>query len=1352
MSSSSDRPQQDQEQQGQETPRTTASNNFLTLLRQHGNFGRVIREYREDEQQQQQGPSSIREQEQEHHEQQESNNEDTIRAGNTEIHKRSTAALPDLFVPPPSLTTLGIQPRTTESSVPSPPQPHTNHVASTTKSSVPYPVLLPRTSLDIEVGGSGIAKVDSNVTLITDNKTSGVATTTTRLPPRPPPLATRDQTLVFTSSPYQSYNDDDALLGEDIQDQDNDNQEYNRDTSMNSGQTFLPSSASPRTQDRIREAFLNPDNNNNNDNTSPDNKLPKQQPKMSPTSTKRPATISNRGRSVSFGRHPEQQYRYYPPSNPYMYASGGSDVPLNRITGVPRETEHSAIGLETNMINQSYSNESHHHRENSAAMRRKRLQSDATRTINLEDLLSSGPYEIEAETNILKALEEKPARHRRYISETSTILSGVPDTMAHDFSMEEPEDTISPPVGDPPLADGSQEEMYNSSYHGNSSTEDQDPSSIPTLPPAPPLPMVDWEEEMPLIKVNKAKNRMHRRTMSVEDRLAGLTVEYCSLEDKRKNLVENVGSSNVSSGDAFQQNTAVLTRTDEDTSPAPRARKYTDFSDKLPAVVESDEDNQQTEAGADQDEESDSSTGGKDTNSIDGRQSKKQKILSRATDHLKEDLEVWRTFFSPRKENVKTYFKFVFVYMGVPLIGAAFVLFYAFDNPPTLKEDAKTSASASWWLLFCMRQVVTLSSALLMQLLVIDFLSVGTRIMLRVVGPILTLLIVQSRGWPFVFFWWGIFDFALIHGDRQFSQHWLFWQDYVGLFNSDNPSGNVLETLTYTRILTLTTVISFVVAIKRFVVGLWLSQNTFNHYGEQLAKLMHKMVLVSQVAQLSRKLHKASKATYRSPFSKEAASFVVSNTMKHIYSREDLVKEDDQSTSSSLQSDGMASRDNKTRDTLTEALDDGQRLKLYQLLDEWEEPDRNSDENSRVSISAVLRFRNALNLIQNDHAFSLAFGPTHSREACIQSSQETYKRLLSATPGEQNLHFETLGLITIVDGNEIDQEKARDLVKVFRPRRDGILTMLDFVKSTDSVYKEFRLLQASIQNSSQIDIAFENILNVFFYAILITIILSIMGFDPLSLFLSLSSVILAFAFVIGSASSKYFEGILFILVRRPYGIGDIIHISNTEMETNLNGSLGWIVQKVTLFETVATWVPTLEKASFNNGSLAHSRVINWRRSPNAKVNIQLHFPIETKYEQIEIFKRAVEEFMKVRPREWLQLNGFRVNRILTEQSYMQVTLLIQHRDSWQNIAQILDSKSNLVTYCSEVQKKLGMQYKAPALPVDLRGAPTILPMDHTSFAGGSDTGASLEEDPADVEARMNYFRLIAKTRHQIRVT
>ena len=44
--------------------------------------------------------------------------------------------------------------------------------------------------------------------------------------------------------------------------------------------------------------------------------------------------------------------------------------------------------------------------------------------------------------------------------------------------------------------------------------------------------------------------------------------------------------------------------------------------------------------------------------------------------------------------------------------------------------------------------------------------------------------------------------------------------------------------------------------------------------------------------------------------------------------------------------------------------------------------------------------------------------------------------------------------------------------------------------------------------------------------LLVSIDTQLLDSDPLALFLSLSSVIVAFAFMIGSAASKYFEGIL----------------------------------------------------------------------------------------------------------------------------------------------------------------------------------------------------------------------------------
>ena len=102
-----------------------------------------------------------------------------------------------------------------------------------------------------------------------------------------------------------------------------------------------------------------------------------------------------------------------------------------------------------------------------------------------------------------------------------------------------------------------------------------------------------------------------------------------------------------------------------------------------------------------------------------------------------------------------------------------------------------------------------------------------------------------------------------------------------------------------------------------------------------------------------------------------------------------------------------------------------------------------------------------------------------------------------------------------------------------------------------------------------------------------------------------------------------------------------------------------MVEHVTLFETIATWTPTRERCSLSNGSLANSRIINGARSPQAQFHVRLKFPIDTPYEKTLIFKRAIEEYMKARPREWIALKGFRANRIVTDQGFMEYVIVIQ---------------------------------------------------------------------------------------------
>jgi len=134
-----------------------------------------------------------------------------------------------------------------------------------------------------------------------------------------------------------------------------------------------------------------------------------------------------------------------------------------------------------------------------------------------------------------------------------------------------------------------------------------------------------------------------------------------------------------------------------------------------------------------------------------------------------------------------------------------------------------------------------------------------------------------------------------------------------------------------------------------------------------------------------------------------------------------------------------------------------------------------------------------------------------------------YERLLLRQDSGEVLHFNSIAQIAVNKDDTVNKTKLKELIHLFRPSRDGELTMIDFIKSIDAVYKEFRILQASIENSGTVDRATELMVNWVFYVVLWCIMFWIVGIDPLALLLSFSSFMVGFAFMIGNASSKYFE-------------------------------------------------------------------------------------------------------------------------------------------------------------------------------------------------------------------------------------
>jgi Mechanosensitive ion channel len=189
--------------------------------------------------------------------------------------------------------------------------------------------------------------------------------------------------------------------------------------------------------------------------------------------------------------------------------------------------------------------------------------------------------------------------------------------------------------------------------------------------------------------------------------------------------------------------------------------------------------------------------------------------------------------------------------------------------------------------------------------------------------------------------------------------------------------------------------------------------------------------------------------------------------------------------------------------------------------------------------------------------------------------------------------------------------------------------------------------------------------------------------------------------VIGTASAKYFEGLLFILVRRPYGIGDCIHISDPNTESSYSGSPFWFVEDISLFSTQVRFSFTNERASLSNGSLANSRIINSSKSSNAGVYHLLKFPLDVPYEKVKVFHEALEAFVRNRPREWIGLSSFRAVSVNAQSGYIEYIICLDHRESWASWGQVRTSQSDLMGFGVELAKKLDIVYKQPTLPIDL---------------------------------------------------
>jgi len=746
-------------------------------------------------------------------------------------------------------------------------------------------------------------------------------------------------------------------------------------------------------------------------------------------------------------------------------------------------------------------------------------------------------------------------------------------------------------------------------------------------------------------------------------------------------------------------------------------------------------------------------------------------------------------FFKLRTPSMLKYLKNLFWLILAATFFAA-IMYYALGNPPIVYEDEvdndkskdeevdddefdllppeqtcryvadkkasksnnTSGASYSWWTLYLfVRLPITFTMARFLEILLIHFMILDWRWLGSCIGSTVTLLIVQAKGWPAILFFWSICNLVFLYGKSPFVNHWGYWQS-IELFNECNDSGMIIPSETNLKVQLIALVVSIVVAVKRLLIGFYQGRKTFLHYSEELGTLMTKILLISEISHLSLHLELEDPDTdnlsdsdssnmgdrlhhpYKSKRSRITGIDSATEMLKRSIADEEVSMDGSQGgsslrTSSTYKTNMTKNKlliNERQKELVTGLLSQSQKRRIERLLGSWEEPEKQKFLTDNVSIGAILQFRKSLSKLDSRFPFSYAFGKADMRDDCIQSSQSLYFRLLEKTP-DVKLHFNILGLVALQSDGTLDQEKLKTLIKVFRPNRDGVLSLIDFVKSTDIVYKEMKLLRASVRSSQKIDKSFEKIFNILFYFVIMCVILHTLGYDPITVFLSLSSVVLAFSFMISQASSKYVEGLLFILYRRPYDIGDLIVIQPVDQPTSWDGSTEWIVRDINLFTTTVIFAYTNEIATLSNGSIANSRVMNGARSLPAIVYVTLRFGVDTSLDKIDIFREALSQYVERRPREWTKLLRITNRNVQADEGFVEYLVAFQHVNNWQHLDSIKTSRSQAKFFCHELSKQLCIRYKSPPLPVDLNVDKSLA----FNIERSSGTTGSVEEDTDD---------------------
>lgn len=243
------------------------------------------------------------------------------------------------------------------------------------------------------------------------------------------------------------------------------------------------------------------------------------------------------------------------------------------------------------------------------------------------------------------------------------------------------------------------------------------------------------------------------------------------------------------------------------------------------------------------------------------------------------------------------------------------------------------------------------------------------------------------------------------------------------------------------------------VAVKRSVVGLRFGKTSYNRYAEELSVVLKMTLLITKLAQFV-----GNTKDFDHRFLIETIE-QTSESVENLLNRNAYIN-------------NAKEKLEETKALEMEMMTDSQQLKINQLLGEWEEIEFSDNDGEQPSLSSIVQFRASIGILDSEYPFSHAFGRAKTRLEVIDCSQNNLNKNLmeiqklgsTAFKNSPVLKFHIITISVLNKRRLLDQKQVQELMTMFRPARNGDISIIEFCKSIDIVFREMRKVRARIAN------------------------------------------------------------------------------------------------------------------------------------------------------------------------------------------------------------------------------------------------------------------------------------------------